>query len=74
MGTPISEGAARREAIVERVVDQFAPLSGDPAVRFYTFGPVRIAVLETVTEMCGLYPTLSNRIQERFGISGLMTS
>jgi hypothetical protein len=66
----MNDGAIFREALVEAIVDRYAPLSCDSEFRFRTFGAVREAVLAAAHEMAQTYPQLSERIQARFGMSG----
>ena len=70
----LHNGAILREAMVEEIVDRYAPLGNpDTHVRFATFGAVREGVLAAVREIALAYPQLSERIQARFGMTGWAT-
>ena len=66
----LHEGAAFREALVERVVNELAPRGVDPVIRFRTFGGVRCGVLAAVQAIGEIHPQLHDRLCEKFGMSG----
>ena len=63
------DGAAFREALVERATDK--SISGlSPHERALFMGGVRVGVLEAVHDLAQTYPQLAERIYEQFGMSG----
>ena len=67
-GMNVFEGAAAREALVQRLVNELAPVKG--VVRFHVYGGVRIGALEAAHELARIYPQLADRIYIHFGMSG----
>jgi hypothetical protein len=68
----VFEGAAAREALVERTVDGLAP-PGSGFIRFHIFGGVRMGALAAAHELAQTYPQLAERIYAQFGMSGWQT-
>jgi hypothetical protein len=64
-----SDGAASREALVERAMGKLAA-NLTPHQRALVMGGVRIGVLETAHEIAKTYPQLARRLYERFGMEG----
>jgi predicted LPLAT superfamily acyltransferase len=64
----VLEGAALREAIVLRVVDELT--LDDPRSRFSMFGGARLGMLEAAHALAQTYPQLAERIYAQFGMSG----
>jgi hypothetical protein len=67
----VFEGAAAREALVERLVNEMAPTDG--IIRFHIIGAIRIGVIEATHEIAQTYPQLAERIYAKFGMSGWET-
>lgn len=75
MTIELHQGAILREEMVEKYVNEYAPVgryehSLDGLVRFNTFGAVRCAILAAVHEIAMTYPQLEERIHAHFGMSG----
>jgi hypothetical protein len=64
----VFEGAAARETLVERLVNELTPPGN--VVRFHIAGAVRIGILEATHEIAQMYPQLAERIYAHFGMNG----
>jgi hypothetical protein len=66
--TDTTDGAAFREALVERVISTLSIFS--PHERALVMGGIRVGALEAAHEIAQTYPQLAERIYDKFGMSG----